>query len=79
MVPPRGECLSDRMKDEYITAFDDLARIEFNDNPATFGGVWAIPIRRDALHMRKIVSWGCGWMAGLSSILVACHRDLNRA
>jgi hypothetical protein len=27
------------MKDEYITAFDDLARIEFNDNPATFSGV----------------------------------------
>jgi hypothetical protein len=24
------------MKDECITAFDDLARIEFNDNPATF-------------------------------------------
>ena len=24
------------MKDKYITAFDDLARIEFNDNPATF-------------------------------------------
>jgi hypothetical protein len=22
------------MKDEYITAFDDLSRIEFNDNPA---------------------------------------------
>jgi hypothetical protein len=27
--------LSDRMKDEYITAFDDLATIEFDDNPAT--------------------------------------------
>jgi hypothetical protein len=24
------------MKDEYITAFDDLAGIEFNDNPPTF-------------------------------------------
>jgi hypothetical protein len=27
------------MKDEYIPAFDDLARIEFNDNPAAFSGV----------------------------------------
>jgi hypothetical protein len=34
-----GECLSDRMKDEYIAAFDDLARIKSNDNPATFTGV----------------------------------------
>jgi hypothetical protein len=31
--------LSDRMKDEYIAAFDDLARIKSNDNPATFSGV----------------------------------------
>jgi hypothetical protein len=27
--------LSDRMKDEYINAFDDLATVEFDDNPAT--------------------------------------------
>jgi hypothetical protein len=33
-----GECLSDRMKDEYIAALDDLARIKSNDNPATFSG-----------------------------------------
>jgi hypothetical protein len=69
-------CLSDRMKDEYITAFDDLATIEFDDNPATCRLVGNSDPPSPAPYEEDHFL-GLRLDRGIL-VLSACHRDLNR-